>query len=126
MVAGLYDPKTQEVVLVNAGNPPPLHWQQDNKIKAIGAEGPPLGIVPDTAYPETRFNISGSRLYIFSDGVTEGYTAQGNELGIKGLVQLIAKHLKLTGKAQLDAIVQHLQHGEVLRDDITLVLVTGN
>ncbi len=127
MVAGLYDPKTSEVLLVNAGNPPPLHWLNKKQIKGIAADGPPLGIIANTEYPEVKLNLSGGNLYIFSDGVTEGYTEDGNELGIKGLVQLIAKHQQLEPVARLEAIVKYLQHGEILRDDITMVLVeAGN
>jgi len=128
MVAGIFDPATNQVVLVNAGNPPPLHWVSNQQIKGIGADGPPLGIIADTKYPEVTLNLvdangAASCIYIFSDGITEGYTEDREELGMKGLVKLIAKHQQLDNQLRLEAIVQHLQHGEVLRDDITLVLI---
>lgn len=124
MVAGLYDPQTGLVKLVNAGHMPVVLLSADRHFAKLDAQGPPLGIVPSALQVLKQFQLAGGSLYLFSDGVTEGRTAKGSELGIQGLLDLILSLAAEPPSARLTAIVELLTaQATPLRDDITLVLV---
>jgi len=127
MVAGIYNPQDGQVRLVNAGNPPPILYNpaaKDKKIQLLGADTPPLGIIPDMDYDEVSLNLQHGHLYLYSDGITEGYTPNGDELGVKGLVALIANLDNTPVQQRLDRIIQHLsQSSKGQRDDMTLLIL---
>lgn len=124
MVAGLYDPQHDRICLANAGHLPGLLVNRAGKVTAFGAQAPPIGVVPDALFPESNLTLAGGSLFLFSDGVTESYVADGEVLGLRGLLKLI---LELRGRApqqRLETIVARLcQEGVARRDDITLLLV---
>ncbi len=127
MVAGIYNPEDGTVVLVNAGNPPPVLFNPkatEKKIRLLAADTPPLGIVPDMDYDEISINLQQGHLYIYSDGITEGYTPNDEELGVMGLVSLIANLDNMPVQKRLDTIIQHLsQSSKGQRDDMTLLIL---
>ena len=128
MVGGIYDPATGVVCLSNAGHEPPLHRAPDGTFRALEAEAPPLGIVPplsaDDAFPETELRLDGGALYVFTDGVTEGYLDDGTTLEVDGLKALLDEVRECTLKERLAAIVARLDPGEgALRDDLTVLAI---
>ena len=124
MIAGLYNPETGNVSLVNAGNPPALVLKADGKVGAFEADGPPIGVVPGTVFTKKELNLKGGSLYMFSDGVSEGHTANGEMLGIRGFMKMILKLNKLDPKDQLNKIIGFFQQSsEPIRDDITVLLL---
>ncbi|VAX09589.1 Serine phosphatase RsbU, regulator of sigma subunit [hydrothermal vent metagenome] len=129
MIAGIYDPKTGCVKMVNAGNPPALLFSPGKEVQAIEATSSPLGILPKTPFPLAAdvYLAEKDCLYLFSDGATEGYLQEGGEmLGLEGLQKLIASTHKLAPKAQLHAIVEKFSTASTtLHDDITIMLIEG-
>jgi sigma-B regulation protein RsbU (phosphoserine phosphatase) len=124
MIAGLYDPRNSQLTLVNAGHPPALLLTQDNKMRALDAQAPPLGIMPAVDFPAMDLAIPGGSLYLFSDGVTEGHIDHGKELGMNGLLQLIAGLRNLPGRERLAAIIARFEQSSLpLRDDVTILLL---
>lgn len=125
MVAGLYCPSTDELTLVNAGNPPALLFLDTGICQEFEASAPPLGVMPDTIYSKYSFKLSTSRLYIYSDGVTEGYCKDNTMLALSGLFKLISNlDNNLAPKQRLSSIVEHIsQSAKPLRDDATLLLL---
>jgi len=129
LVHGIYDPESGYVRLANAGHEPPLVVGKDGSFRAIEAEAPPLGISPalldEDGFPETEFNLDGGRLFVFTDGVTEGYVSEGVELGIDGLKDLIKASEKDGVESVLNAVRQLIggDGGRVLRDDVTLIAI---
>ena len=129
MIAGIYDPQTGSVKMVNAGNPPALLFSPGNKVRAIEATASPLGILPNSPFPlapEIHLQAKDC-LYLFSDGATEGYLQEGGEmLGLSGLLKLIMSMHKLAPKDQLRAIVEKFSDASAtLHDDITMMLIEG-
>ena len=124
LIAGIYDPANGQLRLVNAGNPPGLLFDTGGKIRLLEAQTPPLGIIPGLTFQEMKCQLDGGCLYLFSDGVTEATTADGTELGIKGLAKWL-KELQLKPPQQrLHAVVDRLkQKQKPLRDDITIMLI---
>ncbi|VAW66973.1 Serine phosphatase RsbU, regulator of sigma subunit [hydrothermal vent metagenome] len=127
MVAGIYCPESDEIKLVNAGNPPALLFTGTGICREFEATAPPLGIMPDTVYTEYNITLKNDSLYLYSDGVTEGYVNESDMLGLSGLFKLIAgMDENLTSSERLKLITDKLTgHAENLRDDITVLLLTS-
>ena len=57
---------------------------------------------------------------IYTDGVTEGYLSNGQELGVEGVERIIKKIENVTPQNIINSITTELNWGaEKLRDDIT-------
>ena len=130
MVAGVYDPATGRVVLSNAGHEPPLLHGRDGTFAALSAGAPPVGIPVELTgggpVPEEVLHLDGGALYIFTDGVTEGYVAPGKELGDVGFKDLIAKSVAegVAASQRIDQVAACLTvSGEALRDDVTIMVI---
>jgi len=125
MVAGVYTPSSGEIRLVNAGNPPALLFTESGLCREFEATAPPLGVISNTIYTEYEINLQNDSLYIYSDGVTEGYTADDSTLELSGLFKLIAGlSSNLSAIERLKKIVESITHtAKPLRDDVTLLLL---
>lgn len=124
MTAGLYDPRSGRVRLVNAGHLPALYRSRRGQYSEFPAQAPPLGIVSDTRFPESELILDGGSLYLFSDGLTEAVQADRNRLEMAGLIQLITRHAGLNPQARLASLVNDARQATpVLHDDITLLLI---
>jgi len=128
MTGGIYDPKTGIVKLANAGHEPPLYESGDGSFVAIPAEAPPLGISPllsgESGIPEIELNLNGGTLYIFTDGVTEGYLEDGSELADEGLKKILADKASEPARARLQTVIACInREGVALRDDLTLLAI---
>lgn len=124
-VAGWLEPTTQTLRIINAGHLPPLLISQ-NSLKQIEASGPPLGVVGTARYKLENFSLADSKLYLYTDGITEGRSISGEELGLKGFVRWLVQSKKLPIKAQLSWIEQQLQDTMAAQlDDLTLMILAG-
>ena len=126
MVGGIYDPATGRLRFSNAGHEPPLFVDVDGTFRDLPADAPPLGIsamlVPDSGYPVEDIDLCGGAFYIFTDGLTEGYTARDQELGSDGVRNLISSGADRALADRLDAIIGVVRDsGETLRDDLTML-----
>lgn len=134
MVAGIYDPRPGcegLIRLANAGHEPVLLYR-DGEFETFGADGPPLGIVPpfpgeEGNYDEVRIFPNHGALYIYTDGLTEGYTETGEPLedvGVKNILLSMADH---TLKEQLNELVRRVsQEHRPLRDDVTVLALSDS
>ena len=128
MVGGIYNPRTGILRIANAGHEPPLLRTADGAYFSFPADAPPLGISPflvdDDGYPEETFQLDGGAFYIFTDGVTEGYTADGEELGVEGVKAMLSTHAdeKLNRRLEMVAALIN-RDGGPLRDDLTLLAI---
>jgi sigma-B regulation protein RsbU (phosphoserine phosphatase) len=125
LVAGIYDPRTGALRLVNAGHPPLLLFSGDvHEPETIKAGAPPIGVVPDLTFPEVSLTLGNRSLYMYSDGVTEGHIGAGEVLGQGGLVRMITELSSLPPQERLAAIVDRFRSSSLpLRDDVTLLLL---
>jgi sigma-B regulation protein RsbU (phosphoserine phosphatase) len=126
MAGGLYDPASGRLLLVNAGHEPVLLRRSDGTYDSFGAEAPPLGILAGCEFPEVEIALDGGCLYIFTDGVTEGYVGEGEVLGAEGVKALFDRHAGLPVDLRIQKVAQPLTGKGPLRDDVTVLAVEGN
>jgi serine phosphatase RsbU (regulator of sigma subunit) len=109
-----------------AGHPPPLLLRDRHVVKQLATDpGLPLGLggTPEIAQEHLQ---PGDRLLLFSDGVTEARSPNGQTFGVERLTELItrqdtaAQPTPETLRRLMHAI---LVHAATLRDDATTMLV---
>ena len=126
MAAGLYDPRRGDVRVVNAGNPPPLVLGQDARCDPITAQSPPLGILADAEFPETRLHLTGASLHLYTDGLGE---STNNPTGLPDLAKLGQAFSHYRGTPLHERVMQIVRAihppDEPVRDDVTLLILTG-
>jgi len=124
LIAGLYNPTNKDIVLVNAGHVPAIIAEAEGKFAKVESKAIPVGILAENEFPATSFNLGNRRLYLYSDGVTEGKLANGEELGLKGFVTTIlnVKH-KPVSQQLTDITGLFTASNEPLRDDITILVI---
>lgn len=120
----------------SAGHPVALmHNLITNEVAPIGSDdetGLPLGIYPDVEYTSSTFQIpAGSRILIYSDGLTDALPPQGGAnsdlaFGTQGLVKALqncqAKNIEET-LAYLFATTAEFTGGSGRHDDTSVVLL---
>ncbi len=124
MVAGVYDPATDRVRLVNAGHLPVMHVSRAGAVQQYRAQSPPLGILPDSGFPSVEFTLNNGSLYLFTDGLIESRATSGEQLGTAGLLSLIEQHTQLPAKQRIEGILTAVASSDrIVNDDLTLLLV---
>ena len=87
---GLLDPETGMLTYSSAGHPPPLLASKGEAL-ALESIGPPLGVLSDAHYGDTRVRLDkGSVLLFYTDGITEA-RRRSEFFGEEGLQRAIAK-----------------------------------
>jgi len=128
MVGGIYDPRTGVLRIANAGHEPPLLRAANGAYSSFPADAPPIGIsaflVGDGSYPEETIQLNGGAFYIFTDGVTEGYTDDGIELEVDGIKAMLSAHADTKLDQRLEMVAALINSGGgPLRDDLTLLAI---
>ena len=124
MAAGIFDPQNGVLEFANAGHQPPLLRSCAGEYCEIEESSPPLGIVSGMEYTVQKVVLDGGRLYVFTDGVTEGWAEDGKMLELAGLKMLLDQHAGLPMADQLVRISEVLTRpGVRLRDDLTLLVI---
>lgn len=120
-LVGQYDRNDGSVVFASAGFPPAL-LLDDAGFREFPADGPPLGIMPDATYAETRLALGHAALYLFSDGMTDARDGARNRIGSDGMRELILRHTRLAPEPRLRALIGDLKHLDLV-DDTTVLLL---
>lgn len=90
----VFDPRSGEMVLSNAGHPVPLvRSAGSDGVRGIGeAIDVPLGVVPDTRYPEARLELGpGETLLFLTDGAFEALGPEGERYGLDRLTDTVGR-----------------------------------
>jgi len=126
---GLVDAPNRKLVYSNAGHNSPILLRRDGSSSRLPEGGAALGIFPEWRYEAGEVQLyAGDRLVLFTDGVTEAMTSQGEEFGEERLLALMTAGPEL-GAAELQQkilqAVTEFSAGD-LQDDATLIVVAVN
>ncbi len=129
-VFGKLNIKTGELVFINAGHESILTFDENKNYEYIKSEMPPIGIVKyftESMVKSDTINLKDKTFVVYTDGVTEGYMKNGEELGAEGVQKIINEMSQVTPKSIVEAIEKELNWGaEKLRDDITCMAININ
>ena len=122
-VFGKFNIKTKEVTFVNAGHESIMIVDRDKNFEFIKSELPPIGIIKyfaESMVKSKTINLNEKTFVVYTDGVTEGYLKNGQELGAEGVEKIVKDIDNVTPKKIVDSIASELNWGiDKLRDDIT-------
>jgi CHASE2 domain-containing sensor protein len=121
-VIGKINIQKKEIEYINHGQEPIMIFDKDYNFEYIKSSLPPLGIMKfndDSFFKTSIKNIKDKTLLIYTDGVTEGYLKNDEELGTKGFENLIKDNKFYNSKNIIDKVCEILDNRSKLRDDIT-------
>jgi phosphoserine phosphatase RsbU/P len=126
---GIVDAANRKLVYTNAGHNSPILLRRDGSCVRLPEGGAALGIFPEWRYEAGEAQLApGDRLVLFTDGVTEAMSPQGEEFGEERLLALMTADREL-GAAELQQRILHAVTGFSagdLQDDATLIVMVVN
>ena len=126
MFLGLIDPAAGSLVFSNAGHNPPLLIRESGEEERLEAMGTVLGVLPEIGYEEKRQEFRpGDLLVIYSDGVTEAESPEGEEFGEQRLADLLVAHRHEPAAEIVERVIQAVAEwiaGAPPADDVTIVV----
>jgi sigma-B regulation protein RsbU (phosphoserine phosphatase) len=123
------DPASGQIEYVNAGHNPPLLVRKDGTIEKLEEGGMVLGMFEGVPYADGRAEMHpGDTLLVFSDGVTETWSATNDDLefGEEGLMRVAVAGRSLDAAGLRDQILRELDTfaaGAKATDDRTLIVL---
>ena len=110
----------------NAGHNPPLVLSRTG-MRRLETGGPIVGLFEGATFEEETVSLNpGDWLIVFSDGVSEALSADGEEFGETRIVQTVQKHAGVDASEMLQAIfaaVRAFTKGAAQNDDITALVL---
>lgn len=122
------DSTSGDVCYVNAGHIPPVVIRKGG-VGRLRTGGPIAGVICDTPpYPSETITLgTGDVLVLFTDGVVEMQTAQGEEYGVKRIVESVHHSRDATAADILDTIMADLnsfnRRADIQVDDSSIVVI---
>ena len=125
LMYGVLDPDGQ-MVYCNAGHNPPLVIGASG-VRRLSRGGPIVGLFESATYEEETIWLSpGDWLVVFSDGISEAMSADGEEYGESRILQVAQQNLHLEPPRMLEALfadVREFARGAAQSDDITAMVL---
>jgi sigma-B regulation protein RsbU (phosphoserine phosphatase) len=127
-----YDPPTGRLTFVNAGQTPPLLRRQNGSIERLMSGGIALGMFPGSTYEAGEVQMNpGDALLLYSDGLTEAESPDGQPFDEAGLERTLALYAGAyqqsaaaeLGRAVFDAVERH-RRDKRLSDDLTVLVLS--
>ncbi|MCY3714549.1 MAG: SpoIIE family protein phosphatase [Gemmatimonadetes bacterium] len=120
------DTRTNTLRYCNAGHNPPMLLSQDGPVQKLHSVAPPLGIADVSFELESVRFEPGTRLVMYTDGVTEAANADGELYEEQRLESLLTKHRGQDAGALKDTVMAAVfgfSAGSRQCDDVTLAVV---
>jgi len=127
-----YDPATGRLVFVNAGQTPPLLRRHEGGVERLMSGGVALGMFEGSTYDAGEVHLHpGDALLMYSDGLTEAESPDGQPFDEAGLERTLALHAgayqasaaATLGRAVFDAVERH-RRDQRLADDLTVLVLS--
>jgi sigma-B regulation protein RsbU (phosphoserine phosphatase) len=127
-----FTPATGRLEFVNAGQTPPLLRRQNGSIERLLSGGVALGMFEGSKYEAGELQMEpGDALLMYSDGMTEAESPDGQPFDEAGLERTLALYAGAyqksaaaeLGKAVFDAVERH-RRDQRLQDDLTVLVLS--
>jgi serine phosphatase RsbU (regulator of sigma subunit) len=127
-----FDPATGRLQFVNAGQTPPLLRRQNGTIERLMNGGVALGMFAGSTYEAGEVQLNpGDAVLMYSDGITEAESPDGQvfeEAGLERTLALYAGAYQKSAAAELgraifDAVERH-RRDQRLADDLTVLVLS--
>jgi serine phosphatase RsbU (regulator of sigma subunit) len=122
---GLYDDASRRLVYANCGHNPPILLRADGAVSRLAPTAPVLGLLEEWECAADELRIEGGDLLaLFSDGITEAFSDQGEEFGDDRLIDVLRTGRGLPAAALVDVVIRRVAEfsGSQQEDDMTLVV----
>jgi hypothetical protein len=124
---GELDLRTAEMRYVNAGHNPPFIIGPDGAPRILGVSGFPLGMFAGAVYETRTIPLRpGDLAVLYTDGITEGRSPQGEDYSEVRLISHAQAHSASTAAEICTRILRDVEgfvSGDPFCDDITIVVV---
>ncbi len=136
LIYGVIDTHTGNGELCQAGHPTPFIIRKQGEWESVGAGGVPVGLFPQSEYQSCVFSlVPGDRLYLYSDGISECESVDGELYGEERLQALLSASRSLPKTAVFECVERALinwcqpytqpatGNGRLFNDDISLLAI---
>jgi serine phosphatase RsbU (regulator of sigma subunit) len=117
---------TNTLEAVNAGHNPAFLRHGGSEMHTIAASGTPVGMLPISTYSSERYVLGhGSRLLLYTDGLTEVFRGE-EEFGTERLLDAFGASQAPVAEGVLDSLWESLQEfsdGQPQSDDMTALVL---
>jgi len=122
-----YNITNHQLSFANAGHPPPLLLSLfQSECRELDADGLILGVNKNVVFEEKTTTLSqGDLILLYTDGLTEAESADGEFFGLKRVNDILVQHALKSPQAIIDALLEQLKQfcrSESFNDDITLMV----
>ncbi len=123
-----YNARTGVLTYINAGQPAPILIRSTGEIERLDSDGFPIGMFANARYTARELQMApGSRLVIFSDGLTDAQNTAEEEFGDERVIECcksIAAEIDAQGVAErVMRAAAEWSNGTEQFDDTTVVVV---
>jgi anti-sigma regulatory factor (Ser/Thr protein kinase) len=128
----IIDPASGRLRFANAGHNLPIQLTGSG-VQELRATGMPLGLLPEMSYEEQEAQLApGQSLVLYSDGLVEAHSIEGNMFGFPRLRELLAQRSiagVCSGEEIITTLIENLRSftGEEWEqeDDVTMVTLVN-
>lgn len=123
---GLVDTKSGAVRYVGAGHPPVLAVDREGNVRELAGSNAFIGAFPGMAFDEGEATLKpGERLLLYSDGVTEARSPDGELFGERRLWEFAATLADMPTENAADELMRTIRKFSdgVLKDDAAILVV---
>lgn len=128
LIVGILDLETGVLKLCNAGHNPPILIHPDGKVSFLEFKTQIfVGVIDDFTYTDEETTLEkGSKLFLYTDGVTEAENTNKELYGEEKLLETLSLHttsdVRSTVNIVVDSIADHVKEAEA-SDDLTVLLI---
>jgi len=126
---GLLDAPARRLVYTNAGHNAPVLVRRDGAVIRLDAGGPVLGVLEDTIFAQEELAlVTGDRMLLFTDGVSEAANAEQEEFGEERLTALVRQSAAENAQSLQSLVMQEVARfcANRFQDDATVVVLVVN
>jgi phosphoserine phosphatase RsbU/P len=112
------------MTIVNAGHCPPMLVRANGSIEEIDSTGPVVGIMSSSRWTSMTLTLdAGDQLILYSDGVIEAASPDGEEFGVEGIMRALptSSYARDVASAIHEAASRHAAGARY--DDLTLLVI---